>query len=148
MFGGDGAYQWNGRRSQFGLTGGTMVRYYNDSDSVDTSAVAGIGFSTEFARRTTFSANQTFAYSPSYLTGLFPQVAPPEPGTAPPGGADYAVDDESSFQYGTTVGLSTGLTQRGTLSGTVSYSFTDFIDESSSRTDQKNTQARVQFARA
>jgi hypothetical protein len=147
-FGSDGAYQWNGHRTRVGLTGGSVVRYYNDSDSVNVSATAGVGFATDFARRTTLSANQSFAYSPSYLTGLFPQVAPPAPGSAPPVGADFAVDDQSSVQYGSTVGLSTGLTQRGTLSGTVSYSFTDFIDASSTRTDQKSTRARVQFARA
>ncbi len=84
MFGGDGCVSVEWPPLAVRVTGGTVVRYYNDSDSVDASAVAGIGFSTEFARRTTLSANQTFAYSPSYLTGLFRKSRAGPPGTAPP----------------------------------------------------------------
>lgn len=147
MFSAESAYEWRGQRSQFGATGGTVLRYYGDSPSVYASAAAGVGFSTELARRTTFSANQTFAYSPSYLTGLFPLVAPSSPGDLPPLGANYAVDDTSSYQYASRLTVNRGVTRRGTLTGLVDYVFTDYVEEAVGRKDQSVTRARVEFSR-
>ncbi len=147
MFGAESAYEWRGKRSQFGATGGTVVRYYSDSQSVSASAGAGVGFSTELARRTTFSANQTFAYSPSYLTGLFPTAATSSPGDLPPLGANYTVDDSSSYQYASSLGVSRGVTRRGTLSASVDYVFTDYVAAVAGREDLAVTRARVEFSR-
>jgi len=147
MLGADGAYEWRGRRTQFGATAGTVLRYYHDSNEFVPSGAAGIGFSTVFARRTNLSVNQTFAYSPSYLTGLFPSVTPPSAGDAPPIGASYAVDDTSSYSYGTRLSISWGVTRRGTLTASADYQFVDYVEEMESRTDQSTVRARVEFSR-
>ena len=104
----DGSYNWRGKKSQFGVSGGTALRYYSEGRVLDAAYTAGVGFSTEFARRTTIFANQTVAYSPSYLNGLFPSLSPLDPGDSLPVAPDYAVDDSSSYAYGTTASVSRG----------------------------------------
>lgn len=146
MFLADAAYNWHGRRLQFGATGGTAVRYYNDTDATEASFTTGVGVTVELARRSSLSANQSVAYSPSYLYGLFPSVVTAAPGDSIPVAPDYAVNNSSSYAYGTSVSLSHGLTRRGTLSGSLEYQRTDFLEELHNRRDISSTGARVQFA--
>jgi hypothetical protein len=149
MFGANGAYDWRGRGSQFGVTAATVGRYYNDAQTFVASHAAGVGFSTQLPKRTILSVDQSFAYSPSYLMGLFPQTTTPTPGDAPAVGADYAVNTVSSYQYGTRASISRGLTRRGTVSAAVEYRSTDFLEleAEAGRTDRATTQARIQFSR-
>jgi hypothetical protein len=146
MFASDASYNWRGRRSQFGATGGTVVRYYNDTRTFNTSGTAGIGFSTELARRTSLFANQSVAYSPSYLYGLFPTVTTVAPGDAIPVAPDYAVNDSGSYSYATTVSLTQGIARRAQMTGTVSYHRTNFIHATETRHDLTASQAEVTFA--
>ena len=67
------------------------------------SETAGVGFSAQFPRRTNLLVNQTIAYSPSYLYGLFPSVGQPGPGDAPIAAPDYSAYDSESLSYATTV---------------------------------------------
>jgi hypothetical protein len=117
MFLADAAYNWQVRKVQFGATGGTAIRYYNESGKVEPGFTSGVGFTAELARRSSISANQTVAYSPSYLYGLFPTVSAAAPGDAIPVAPDYAVNNSSSYAYGSSVSVSHGLTRRGTISG-------------------------------
>jgi hypothetical protein len=144
----DAAYSWHGRKVQFGATGGTAVRHYNETDSVDAGFTTGVGFSAELGRRFNLSGNQTVAYSPSYLYGLFPSVGAQAPGDAIPVAPDYAVNDSSSYVYGTTASISHGLTRRGTISGTVDYQRTDFLREQQSRRDLTSYGARIQYGQS
>jgi len=111
------------------------------------SYTTGVGFSLDLARRTRLSANQTIAYSPSYLYGLFPSLTSPVPGDAIPVAPDYAVNNSASYSYGTTASLSHGLTRRGTLAASFDYQKTDFVEEIQDRRDLSSYGARVQFAR-
>jgi hypothetical protein len=106
-----------------------------------------VGFSTELGRRTTLFANQTAAYSPSYLYGLFPSVSTVSPGDAVPVAPDYAVNNSASYHYGTAVSLSQGLTRRGTLTTSADYQYTDYVKETLSQRDLSAYQIRVQFSR-
>jgi len=146
MFLADAAYSWQGSRVQFGATGGTAIRYYNESDAVEVGYTTGVGFSAELGRHSSFSANQTIAYSPSYLYGLFPSVTTAAPGDAIPVAPDYAVNDSSSYAYGTSVSISHGVTRRGTISGSFDYQHTDFLEERENRRDLSSYGARLQFS--
>jgi hypothetical protein len=141
----DAVYNWQGKRVQFGATGGAAVRYYNESDSLETGYTSGIGFTAEVMKRTTISLNQTIAYSPSHLYGLFPSVTTAAPGDAIPVAPDYAIQEPPSYVYGTTLSMSRGLTRRGTLSGSVDYQATDFTEETLNRRDISSYRAGVQF---
>jgi hypothetical protein len=129
-------YNWHGQKTHFGATGSAALRYYPELDSVESmSYVGGIGFSTQFARRTTVFANQAVSYSPSYLYGLFPSVATPMPGNTPPPAPDYSAYETESYMYTTRIAISHGLTRRGQLSGAVDVQRTDFLHEAASRHD-------------
>jgi len=144
----DAAYTKRGKRAQFGATGGTVVRYYQqDTQAMNTSASAGVGFSTELGRRTTLFANQTAAYSPSYLYGLFPSVSTMDPGDAVPVAPDYAVNNSASYHSDTKASLSQGLTRRGTLVASADYQYTNYVQETLSQRDLSAYEIRVQFSR-
>ena len=60
--------------------------------------------------------NQTAAYSPSYLFGLFPTTAEPLPGDPIPAGPDYSTNNVESYAYGTVARLSHGFGRRTMVS--------------------------------
>jgi len=147
MFTADAAYTKRGKRSQFGATGGAVSRYYNqDSQTTNTSASAGVGFSTELGRRTTLFANQTAAYSPSYLYGLFPSITTVSPGDAVPVAPDYAVNNSASYHYGSVVSLTQGLTRRGTLTTSANYQYTNYVEETLGQRDLSAYEVRAEFS--
>ena len=64
-------------------------------------------------------SNQTVAYSPSYLYGLFPADVTPAPVTVPPPAPDYRPATRSRTRTRTTAyGLTHRVTRRGSLSAT------------------------------
>lgn len=146
-FGGTANYAWHKRGLQFAATGASIFRYYNDLGEVaSVSHTGGVGFSAELARRTNLSVNQTVAYSPSYLYGLFPSVTTPVPGSSQPAAPDYNVDDSESYSYGTSLSLSHGVTTKGTLTGTAGFQYTDFVQDTLLRRDLKFYNLRGQYA--
>ena len=129
-------YDWRGRHTQVGATASSAFHYYSDRGKLQTvSYTAGVGFSTEFARRTTLLGNQAFAYSPSYLYGLFPGVVPPSPGDVPPAAPDYSAYDTESYAYTSRISVTHGLTRRGQLTGAIEWQYTDFTHEIDLRRD-------------
>ncbi len=146
MISADASYNKRGKKTQFGATGGTVLRYYNEEQTFTPGASAGVGFSTELARRTTLFANQTVAYSPSYLYGLFPSLDTPGPGETVPVAPDYSVNNSASYHYGTTVSLTQGVSRRGSLTGSMDYQYSDFIEEIASQRDLAYYQGRVQYS--
>ena len=134
-FDGSGSYSWQGKNVQFGASAATAIRYYTEIQDYSTTSSGGLGLTAQLARRTTFSVNQTFAYSPPYLYGLFPSVQPEDPGSVNVGGADYLVTDSESYNYGTLATLGHGITRRGTVSVSADYRRTDYVQNSLTRGD-------------
>jgi hypothetical protein len=129
-------YHWEGSRVQVGATSSSVLRRYSELQDLRTvSYSGGVGLSARLGARTTLLANQTVAYSPSYLYGLFPGYGVRKPGDAVPTAADYAVDDSESFAYGTTVGLTHGLTRRSRVSATGDFQYTDYVHKTGNLQD-------------
>jgi len=130
-------YKWDGSRVQVGATGSTVLRHYSEISDSTMSHSAGVGASARLGARTTLSANQGVAYAPSYLYGLFPSTQTDAPGQAVPPAPDYAVDDTASYNYGSRVELTHGLSRRSRVSASGEYQLTDFVHETQGRRDLK-----------
>lgn len=130
-----GKYSWTTRRLQVGITGDSAFRSYDFGAVRNSSQSAGFGLSTVLPGRTQLAVNQSVAYSPSYLAGLFPSVAEPGLGDTRPTSPNYSVDDFSSMSYATTAAVSRGLTRRGSIMVGGDYSVTDFRTDSAARPD-------------
>ena len=136
IFMGNAAYQWKGTRTQFGASGSSALRYYNELQSLQTvSHSAGLGLRTRLGGRATLSVDGRAAYSPPYLLGLFPQGSAGEPGEALPAPPDYVVNDSDSYSYGTTARVTYGPSLRTQLSVAADVGYTDFVEESELRRD-------------
>jgi hypothetical protein len=128
-----------GRRAQFAATEASALGYYPELREVRSiSHTGGVGVSVQFARRTTLFLNQSAAYSPSYLFGLFPSTAELVPGEAIAAAPNYAVNDIESYAFGTTARLSHGVSRRVTLSGGGEFRYTDFVHNTDVQRDLKS----------
>ena len=146
MFMSNAEYHWDGSRVQVGATGASVLRRYNQLQGVrSVSASGGLGLSARLGGRTTLLANQSVAYSPSYLYGLFPSEAVMNPGDAVPVAPDYAISDSESYSYGTTLTLTRGLTRRSRLSATGGFQYTDYPHETGTRRDLNSQGVHVEF---
>jgi len=146
----DADYGWRGRRAQIGLSGSSALRYYQQLKTVKAaSSSVGAGFTANLSKRTTWSFNQTAAYSPSYFYGLFPSLTPTvAPGDLPATAApNYTFNSQESYSYGTSTTLSTGVGRRGALSVTADYGSTNFVKQITGRLDTRSYGVRTFFAR-
>jgi hypothetical protein len=140
-------YHWQSSRVQVGATGESALRHYNQLAQVKPfSYSSGIGLSAHLGGRTTLLANQSAAYSPSYLYGLFPSTVADSPGDAVPTAPDYAASDFDSFTYGTTVTLTQGLTRRSRVSASGEIRHTDFAHETATLRDVNSQGIRGEFS--
>jgi len=147
MFMGHTEYHWQSSRVQVGATGESALRHYNQLAQLKPfSYSGGIGLSARLGGRTTLLANQTAAYSPSYLYGLFPSTAADSPGDAIPAAPDYAASDFDSFTYGTTVALTQGLTPRSRFSASGEIRYTDIAHETATLGDVNSQGIRGEFS--
>jgi hypothetical protein len=143
---GDVAYDWQREQFHLGLTASSAARYYSALQEVRSLGhSAGIGVSVGIGDRTTLFLNQSAAYSPSFLYGLFPTLADPAPGMAPPIAPDYEVNDFESFSYSTTARLTRRVGRRGTLSATGDYRGSDFSGQNA-RPDFSSYSGGAQFS--
>jgi len=134
-------------RYQFGVTGTSALGYYPDLHEVRSiSHNVGAGISAQTGRRTTILLNQTAAYSPSYLTGLFPGSPDVSPGDPMPDAPNYAVNDVESYSYGTTATVSHGLTSRTSASLGGNFRYTDYTQETLVQQDQTSKGLEGQFS--
>jgi hypothetical protein len=139
MFIGTADYRWRGRSVEIGAGGQSVFRHYLDlEDTAALSQSGAVGLSARLGARTTFLANQSVAYSPAYLYGLFPSTTATEPGAAIPTAPNYVVDDSESMSYDTTLTLTRGLSRRSRLSASGNYQFTDFMHETPFRPDLRS----------
>ena len=146
MFMGNADYHWERPRVQVGATGASVTRRYNLQDLRSVSGSAGVGLSARLGGRTTLLANQSAAYSPSYLYGLFPSDAVRNPGDAVPVAPDYAISNSESYFYGTTLTLTRGLTRRSRLSATGEFQYTDYLHETGTRRDLNSEGVHGEFS--
>jgi hypothetical protein len=129
-------YKRAGRRLSVGISGASAFRYYPELQDVrSVSHTMGAGFSTQLGRRTTLALNQSAAYSPSYLFGLFPGVTTPEPGDAITAAPDFAANNVESYAYGTSASLSRSFSTRVSTAFTGDYRYTDYRHESAQQRD-------------
>ena len=148
MFLADAAYARQGTRLQVGASAGSALRYYPELEKVrSVSHTAAIGLSGRLPWRTTLSMNQTAAYSPSYLYGLFPGIGTPALGDALPAAPDYTINDFESYAYGTTLTLERNMERRNALSATGEFRYTDFLHQTEQRPDVRFHAVRGQFRR-
>lgn len=132
-------FRWAGRRAQFAATEASALGYYPQLGEVRSiSHTGGVGVSVQFARRTTLFLNQSAAYSPSYLFGLFPSTAGPAPGDAIAAAPNYSVNDVESYAYATSARLSHGVSRRVTVSAGGDFRYTDFVHNSDIQRDLKS----------
>jgi hypothetical protein len=147
MFMGNAEYHWDRSRVQVGATGASVLRRYNQLQGVrSVSASGGLGLSVRLGGRTTLLANQSAAYSPSYLYGLFPSDAVKDLGEAVPVAPDYAINDSESYFYDTTLTLTRGLTRRSRLSATGEFQYTDYLHETGTRRDLNSGGVHGEFS--
>jgi hypothetical protein len=145
-----GAYTWKRSRVQIAANAAGTWRHYQDRDVPGIRVIgttAGFGASALIAPRTRLFANQSIAYSPSYLYGLFPAVAAPAPGDQIPASPDYRVDVSDSYAYGTTVSITRGLSPRNSIGFSGDYTYTDVLRESLNRRDASAYGLRGDFSR-
>jgi hypothetical protein len=141
-------YTWLTDRVEFGATGASAFRYYDQAAGVwQSSHSAGVGVTARFRRRTTLFVNQSASYSPSYLFGLFPTSSGEAPGDSTPIAPDYAVNDYSSYGYATNATVSHGFTRRGSISVGGDYRFTDLVFSSDEQRDVVAYGAMLQYSR-
>jgi hypothetical protein len=127
QLGADGAYRLDTHKVQFAATGGTNLRYYDEQGTVvGTGQYGGAGVSFPLSRNTSFAANQTVSYTPSYLYRLFVIPGAPELGQVNPG-TDYAVNQSPSLSYGTSASVTTKLGPRNELSFDSHRQYTDYV---------------------
>jgi hypothetical protein len=121
-------YSRTGRRD-FKLRGtaASTFRYYNDLQEIrSVGHNAALGFSAPLPARMTLEVNQAVAYSPSFLSGLFPGASTEVMGVAPALAPDYAALDTESLVYQTSAGASRQIGRDGRISGAVNYQYTDY----------------------
>jgi hypothetical protein len=147
--GADAAYNRRGERVQFGFTGRSAVRYFNEAGifaSVGHSVAAGLG--AELSRRWRLSLNQTAAYSPSYLQELFAATITDTPLVPATGTAvEYITNDSESYSYATNAALTRTLGPRSSLRFAADYRFVDFVGGTQARGDLTTYGGRAHFSR-
>jgi len=141
-------YRWERSRVHVAAAGASTLRYFNDLGELRSmSHTAAAGLTVRLASRTSASINQTAAYSPSYLYGLFPDESATNPGEAIPAAPDYAVNDFRSYSYSTSAALTHGLTRHSRVSALGNLQHTDFIQKTSTQPDLATQAIRGEFAR-
>jgi hypothetical protein len=129
-------YRWGGRRTQLAVSEASALGYYPQLGRVRSiSHSAGAGFSVQVGRRGTFLLNQTAAYSPSYLYGLFPGRSAVAPGDVIPGAPNYAVRDIESYAYGSNARATYGVSTRTSVALGADFRYTNFIHETALQRD-------------
>ena len=133
---GDVKYARRGSRLHLAGNGGASARYYPGlSEFVALDYHAGFGVVARTTRLTTIQANQTFAYSPVFLLGLFIDAQQPLLGAAPDSVTDFAVTDDRAVTTGTSVDVERRLTDRSLASASGSYRRSHYLVVNPNGTD-------------
>jgi hypothetical protein len=127
MLGTSAEYTNTGRRGQIVGSGQTSFRYSRQLAEVAPVSHSGaIGARVNLSRTASVEANQTVAYSPSYLYQLFPGVTPPGLGEAVAAAPEFRVDQTDSYNYGTTGTLAVGSERGNRFTASADYQHTEY----------------------
>jgi hypothetical protein len=125
-----------------------MLRHYAElGDTRSVGHGAGVGLSLQIPRHTTLIVNQSAAYSPTYLSGLFPTSADIEPGDAGTTAADYSIGGLESYTYTRAVSLQHTLSTRASLAFSGTFDYTERLDETELWKDVSAHSMRGQYSR-
>jgi hypothetical protein len=148
IFAGSAEYKLQKPRIQVGASVSTDFRYFNEIDDLrNVSDSAALGVSGRLGDRTNVLVNQSVAYSPSYLYGLFPTDSVTDPGEAIPPAPDYAVNNLASYAYYTTASLTHNLSARNRIVATGTVQLNEFTGEASTQPDLTTRGIQGQFSR-
>src|SRR4029079_9548251 len=115
-------------RVQLGVTAQSNFRYFGDIGQLTTmNHSVGAGLSMNVARHTSLFVNQSVAYSPGYLYGLFAPLSQATPGDSIPAGTDYyasSTNHFNSYSYATNAAVVQNLTRRASLEFDSGYRLT------------------------
>jgi hypothetical protein len=126
------AYARRSERGAFNLAGGSAVSFFPELDQRPlASHNASVGFVAPLGRRTSLSASQGFAYSPTYAFGVFPPLPGEELDVVPAEALlfDYSVFDSEAFTLQSDVEVSRMVSARGSLSAFGTYRGIDQLEE-------------------
>lgn len=142
------SYGWRKDKTELAANATSVLRHYAElGNTKSVGHSAGVGFTTETLGGTTLFANQSAAFTPAYLYGLFPGIGALEPGDAGLTAPDYGVSDLESYLYTTTMSLTHGLGRRSSVSATGEYFYTDRLGETDTWSDISSYGLRGRFSR-
>lgn len=134
-------------RTQLGANASSSIRHYAELGEIrNVGHNAGVGVSVRTGRSSTLLINQGVAYSPTYLSGLFPTAAVTEPGSPALIAPDYSVGDFESYSYLTLATFSHNFTPRIVVTATSEYEYTDRLHEAVRWNDVSAYTMRGQYA--
>jgi hypothetical protein len=120
------AYTWRRNKTDVGANVTSVLRYYADLGSAKSVGhSAGFGVTTTTLGGTTLFVNQSAAFTPAYLYGLFPSTSAIEPGDPGVTAPDYTVNDLESYVYTTRMTVAHSLGRRNSVSGNGEFIYTD-----------------------
>lgn len=124
------SYSWRNAHTQVGANATSIVRYYSSfGETRSLGQSGGFGVSTRLPGKFTFLANQAAAYSPSYLSSLFPTGGFVEVGDSGHTAQDYRANDFEVYTYTTTVSLGRSLGRRTSVGVVMDYQYNDRVHE-------------------
>ena len=145
---GSGDFAHNLGRAQIAAAGETAFRYYDRLGLVDdVGHSAGVGVNVRLPRRASIRLNQTAAYSPSFLYGLFPSSVTPALGDATPVAPEYGVLEAGSYRYQTEAEFAIGSTSGTRVSVLGTYDRTDLRNRPGSFLGLESQSGRVRASR-
>jgi len=148
LFDAGASYAWRRNKTGIAANATSVLRHYADLGSTKSVGhSAGIGLNAETLGGTGLVVNQSAAFTPGYLFGLFPTVGELEPGDSGMTAPDYAVSDFESYTYTTTMALSHNIGSRSTVSATGEFQYTDRLKERERWTDLSSYLLRTQYSR-
>jgi len=120
------AYSWKSGRSEVAANGNSVFRHYADLGQVrGVGSSFGAGVSVRLPGHMTLLANQAAAYTPAYLSGLFPTGATIEPGSPGDTAPDYTVSNFTSYTYSSTLSLKHDFNERSSFLASGEFQYTD-----------------------
>jgi hypothetical protein len=131
VFSTSAAYAWRTTRTEVAFNGNSSFKHYADiGETRGVGNSLGVGVSARLPGHMTLMANQAAAYTPAYLSGIFPTGVSVEPGT--PGGTapDYTVSDFRSSTYSSTIALKRDFSQRSSFVASGDFQYTNRVLES------------------
>jgi len=135
-------------KAEIGARANSVLRYYSDPGIFQSVGHnAGIGLTASSRGGLTVLANQSAAYSPATLYGLFPEGGPPEPGYPGVSAPNYTASNFQSYAYTSTVTLGHSMGSRNRVSVTGDYVYTDRVHETVEWGDVSSYSVSAQYAR-